>query len=133
MTPFGPQLIGETEKTLNAILRRLLADADVSEREWVTLRLAGQAEPGADLTAVVADRAHFPDAAALVEALTERGLLSGGTLSAAGRDLMAGLGARLATITAPVWDDLPASDVAAAERVLNAVTARARVVLSAGR
>jgi hypothetical protein len=41
-TPFGPQLIGETEKTLNAILRRLLQGTGLSEPQWVTLRLAGQ-------------------------------------------------------------------------------------------
>ena len=39
-TPFGPQLIGETEKTLNALLRRYLEASDLTEPQWVTLRLA---------------------------------------------------------------------------------------------
>ena len=39
-TPFGPQLIGETEKTLNALLRRLLQGTGLTEPQWVTLRLA---------------------------------------------------------------------------------------------
>ena len=38
--PFGPQLIGETEKTLTALLRRFLADTGLSEPQWVTLRVA---------------------------------------------------------------------------------------------
>jgi len=39
-TPFGPQLIGETEKTLGALLRRFLEGTGLSEPQWVTLRLA---------------------------------------------------------------------------------------------
>ena len=37
---FGTQLIGQTEKTLNAILGRLLAGTGLSEPEWVTLTVA---------------------------------------------------------------------------------------------
>jgi hypothetical protein len=37
-TPFGAQLIGQTEKTMNAILDRVLADR-ISEPEWVALVL----------------------------------------------------------------------------------------------
>ena len=40
--PFGPRLIGETEKTLSALLHRCLAGTDLTEPEWVTLRLADQ-------------------------------------------------------------------------------------------
>ena len=40
-TPFGPQLIGETEKTLNALLHRFLRGTGLNEAQWVTLRLAG--------------------------------------------------------------------------------------------
>lgn len=62
MTTFGPQLIGQTEKALDAILRRLLAGTGLTEPEWVTLRIAGQNRDGADLSGLVGDRAHFPDA-----------------------------------------------------------------------
>ncbi len=41
-TPLGPQLVGENEKTLNALLRRILEHTGLSEAQRVTLRLAGQ-------------------------------------------------------------------------------------------
>jgi hypothetical protein len=132
-TPFGPQLIGETEKTLNAVLHHCLRDTGLTEPEWVTLRLAGQHGDLVDghdgLTAVVADRAHFPDAAALVDALHRRGLLDEGRLSPAGRALVTEVQRRIAATTAPVWQDLPAADVAAATRLLNEVVGRARALL----
>lgn len=130
MTSFGPQLIGETEKTLNALLRLLLADAELTEPEWVTLRLAGQAPPDVDLTEHVRELAHLPDTRALVAALDGRGLLADDRLSPAGGALVAEVQVRIAAVTAPIWGDLDPSDVAAAERVLNAVVGRTREVLS---
>ena len=47
-TPFGPQLIGETEKTLNAILRRILQGTGLTEPQWVTMRLAGALDGSID-------------------------------------------------------------------------------------
>jgi hypothetical protein len=133
-TPFGPQLIGETEKTLNVLLRQALEGTHLSEPEWVTLRIAqlldGSAGGAATLTAAVGERAHFPDAPQLVAGLAARDLLAGGTLTPRGRELVAEVQARIAATTAPVWDDLPARDVAAAARVLNEVVARARAVLA---
>ena len=131
-TPFGPQLIGETEKTLNALLGRFLAGTELTEPQWVALRLAdllGGTAGAAGLTAAVADRGHFPDAAALVTGLTDRGLLNNGRLTLAGRRLTAAVQATITTETAPIWDDLPADDVTAATRVLNEVVTRARAVL----
>jgi hypothetical protein len=132
-TPFGPQLIGETEKTLQALLVRFLRDNDLTEPQWVTLRLAAQLDEvdATGLAAAVADRAHFPDAAALVGALTDRGLLDRGRLTAAGRDVIETTLARSGRETAPIWQDLPPEDVAAATSVLNEVLVRARRVLSA--
>jgi hypothetical protein len=130
--PFGPQLIGETEKTLNALLRRFLVGTGLTEPQWVTLRLADRLDGslGTDgLVAAVADRAHFPDAAKLVGELTDRGLLDDGRLTSAGRELTTAVQAAITTQTAPIWDNLPADDVAAATRVLNEVVTRARVVL----
>ena len=131
-TPFGPQLIGETEKTLQALLVRFLRDNDLSEPQWVTLRLAEQLDVDATgLAAAVADRAHFPDAAGLVGALTDRGLLDRGRLTAAGRDVLETTLARSGRETGQIWQDLPPEDVAAATSVLNEVLVRARRVLSA--
>jgi hypothetical protein len=131
-TRFGPQLIGETEKTVNALLRRFLDGTGLTEPQWVTLRLADQLDGSVgadDLAAAVADRAHFPDAADLVSGLADRGLLDHGRLTPAGRDLTAAVQATIATETAAVWDDLPADDVAATTRVLNEIVTRARALL----
>jgi hypothetical protein len=131
-TPFGPQLIGETEKTLNALLRRFLDGTGLTEPQWVTLRVAdllGGSVGGDGLAAEVADRAQFPDAADLVGELTDRGLLDDGQLTSTGRELITAVQATIRTETAPIWDDLPADDVAAATRVLGEVIVRARAVL----
>jgi hypothetical protein len=132
-TPFGPQLIGETEKTLNAVLRRFLAGTGLTEPQWVTLRIAdlvGDAIDAAGLCAAVAERAHFTDARELVRALTDRGLIRDGRVTSTGRALLADVQASVATETAPVWAGLPAADVAAATRVLNEVVQRARALLN---
>jgi hypothetical protein len=131
-TPFGPQLIGETEKALNALLRRFLHGTGLAEPQWVTLRMANLLDGGVGgdgLAAAVADRAQFPDAADLVGELTNRGLLDDGKLTSAGRELTTAVQATISTQTAPIWDNLPADDVAAATRVLNEVIIRARAVL----
>ena len=132
-TAFGPQLIGETEKTLNALLDRRLADTGLTEPQWVTLRLADQlggTVDGDGLAHAVRDRARFADADDLVGALSARGLLQQGDLTPAGRELLTGVQTALSVETAPIFDDLPADDVAAATRVLNEVVSRARVALS---
>ena len=131
--PFGPQLIGETEKTLNALLRRSLEGPRLTEPQWVTLRLADllEGDVNADgLSAAVADRAHFHNAADVVDELTKRGLLDDGRLTSAGGELIAAVQATIATEIAPIWDNLPANDVIAATRVLNDVVTRARAMLS---
>jgi hypothetical protein len=132
-TPFGPQLIGETEKTLNALLRRALEGTDLTEPQWVTLRLAGQLDGAVDtggLSTAVAERAHIADAADLVAELTTRGLLDGGRFTPSGRQLVADVQERIATATAPIWDGLPPDDVEAATRLLNEVVGRARAALA---
>jgi hypothetical protein len=131
-TPFGPQLIGETEKTLDALLRRCLQGTGLTEPQWVTLRIAGAVEGSVDgdaLTEAVADRAHFADAAELVGALTARGLLGNGRLTDAGREVVESVQATIDRVTAPIWDGLPDDDLAAATRLLNEIISRARAVL----
>jgi hypothetical protein len=136
-TPFGPQLVGETEKTLNALLRRHLDAAGVpgglSEPQWVTMRLADALDGAIDdagLAAAVADRAHFPDAAELVDGLRLRGLVADGRLTTAGQELLTRLQASIADDTATVFADLADDDIAATERVLNQLVSRARAVLA---
>ncbi len=136
-TPFGPQLIGETEKTLNALLLRHLhavdADGGLTEPQWVTLRVANMLDGTVDrdgLAAAVAERAHFPDAAQHVDDLTARGLLEGGGLTSEGRELLARLQASIADDVSAIFDDLAPDDVATSERVLNELLSRARVALA---
>ncbi len=130
-TPFGPQLVGETEKTLTALLRRFLAETGLSEAQWVTLRVAQLygADDTEALAAAVADRADFPDASDLVGSLTDRGLLEAGQLTPAGRDVISRVLATSERETGGIWRDHPAADVEATTRVLNEVLARARVLL----
>ena len=128
---FGPELVGQTEKTLNALLLRSLEGTDLTEPQWVTLRLAEIG--GADnLPRRVLDRARFKDAHALVESLTQRGLLADGGLPDAGRALVNGVRQSTSTRTAALWNDLPEADVAATERVLNELLERARGILARG-
>jgi hypothetical protein len=136
-TPFGPQLIGETEKTLNALLLRSLdaagVDGDITEPQWVTLRIASMLDGTVNqdgLAAAVADRAHFRDAAEHVAALTARGLLIDGQLTADGRALLTRVQAALADDVSAIFGDLASDDVAATERVLNELLSRARVALA---
>jgi hypothetical protein len=130
-TPFGPQLIGETDKTLNAILRRTLHPTGLTEADWVALRLAGQLDTDSPdrLALEFAHRAQFTNAADLVGDLAGRGLLHGGRLTADARRLVDSLQAKIAETTAPIWRDLAPHDLTVATRVLNEVVARPRLVL----
>ncbi|HWM74225.1 MAG TPA: MarR family transcriptional regulator [Nocardioides sp.] len=128
---FGPELVGQTEKTLSALLLLTLEGTGLTEPQWVTLRIAEIGGEG-DLPARVFDRARFDDADALVGGLTDRGLLSDGALTDAGRALISGVRERTTARTGGLWDDLPRDDVAAAERVLNELLERARGVLAKG-
>jgi hypothetical protein len=131
-TPFGPQLIGETEKTLNALLRRHLEGSGLSEPQWVTLQLADAFDGKVDrdgLVATVADRAHFYNSDEIVRQLTEAGLLADGRLSDRGRALLTTLRGSIAATTGPLFRDLDAGDVDATTRVLNELVTRARGLL----
>jgi len=129
VTDFGPQLIGATEKSLNALLRHTLEASDLSEQQWVALRLAAQNNAALPLARFVRERTHFADAEVIVADLQHRGLLGGDILTADGHALLTQLQGRIAALTAPVWADLDPDDVAAAERVLATVTARVGEVL----
>jgi len=132
-TSFGPQLIGETEKTLNALLRRTLEPTGLTEPQWVTLRLAGQLDWGEDAEGLIvglADRAHFTNATDLVGELNARGLLEGGRLSSSGRELTSAVQTTIAEETALIWQNLPDADVKSTTRVLNEIITRARLVLA---
>jgi hypothetical protein len=123
---FGPQLLGQTEKTLQALLRRALDDTGLTERQWVSLRLADQPD-GNTLRERVADLAKFDDADELVTALEQRGLVAADAPTAGGRAILDSVLARSAALAGPIWDDIEDADAAA--RALTTVLTRARAAL----
>jgi DNA-binding MarR family transcriptional regulator len=142
-TTFSPQLIGQTEKTLNAILYRHLADAGLDEPQWVTLTLAvrGGGPAGRDQFArEVARAAEFDetDVHTRIAELADARLLavSDGddaqvAATDAGRELHARIRAINTQLTERLWGDLPAEDLETAARVLGIVLQRANAELDA--
>jgi len=125
---FGPQLLGETEKALNVLLRRSLAGSELDEEQWVTLRVASQHEgPVGTLAARVADRAQFENTDRLVAQLEQKGLIANERPTPQGnallRDVLGG--------NANIWQDVPDADAAA--RALSTVLERARAAIAANR
>ncbi|HSC02610.1 MAG TPA: MarR family winged helix-turn-helix transcriptional regulator [Solirubrobacteraceae bacterium] len=136
---FSTQLIGQTEKTLNAILARLLAGTGLSEPQWVTLTVAVMSGGTADREAFVSRIAESlkvgDDAArACVDELTAAQLIEVGGSSVhvtdAGKELQARIRGEVVEITDRMWGDLPPEDLAAAARVLTTVLERANAELA---
>jgi hypothetical protein len=139
---FNAQVLGQAEKTLNAILDRLLAGTGLNEAHWITLTLAvasGGTVPGDELTGRVAGalKVSEAEARARVTELAGRQLLQDGggdgapvQVSDAGRQLYGRVRTGVTEITQRLWGDLPAEDLATAGRVLSIVTDRANADLS---
>jgi hypothetical protein len=129
---FSPQLLGQTEKALNAILVRLLADSGLTEPEWVTLSIAVVADEPVDLqqlTGRVAGVLKGGDdqAYAHIAALAERGFLALGddvAVTDEGRAFRNAIAGKTGEITQRLWGDLPAEELDAAGRVLSTVLSR---------
>jgi DNA-binding MarR family transcriptional regulator len=143
MTPsFSTQLIGQTEKTLNAILDRQLAGA-VSEPQWVALILtaaSGGSDDPDELAARVAGalKVDLATAKSHIERLAAKGLVEPAddadfalTLTATGQQLLDRVRAEVGKITQRLWGDLPPADLEVAGRVLSTVLERAEAELSA--
>ena len=139
-TPPLEQLIGQTEKTMNAILNRLLADA-VTEPQWVTLVLTARSGGSAgrdQFTGTVAHalRVDQTTAADHVGQLATKGLVSTAgatiTLTEAGQQLFDRVRRQTGEITQRLWGDLPAADHEATRRLLSAVLERAEAEFRAG-
>jgi DNA-binding MarR family transcriptional regulator len=139
--PFGAQLIGQTEKTMNAILDRVLAGR-VSEPQWVALVLIAGDDGPAGPERVTASVAHAlkesqQAAAARIGQLAAKGLVriapdSGVGLTETGRQLVGSVRQQTAEITQRLWGDLPAADLEVAGRVLRTVLGRAEAEVGAG-
>jgi len=138
---FSTQLIGQTEKTLNAILDRLLAGTGLTEHQWITLTLAVTSGEALDVPAFVSHVAEVikiteAEALARVDELATAGLLAEPDVAAstvrltdAGSELQRRIRSSVVEITDRMWGDLPAEDLAAAGRVLTTVLERANAEL----
>ncbi|MGN6866963.1 MAG: MarR family transcriptional regulator [Solirubrobacteraceae bacterium] len=135
---FSTQLIGQTEKTLNAILDRLLAGTGLDEPQWVTLTVAVMSGESADRDAFasrIAGSLKISDDEARdrIDELAAAGLLGEGSpvrVTDAGRQLQARIRGEVVEITERMWGDLPPDDLAAAGRVLTTVLERANAELA---
>jgi DNA-binding MarR family transcriptional regulator len=141
---FSPQLIGQTEKTLNAILDRLLAGTGLTEPQWVTLTIAVMSGGSIDRAALVSRIAGSlkisdAEAQARIDELAAAQLLevpnvdgSAVRVTDAGQRLQGRIRSSVVEITDRMWGDLPAADLAAAGRVLTTVLERANAELVGG-
>lgn len=137
-TAFGPALIGQTEKALDAILVRELEGTGLSASGWVMLKLA-EGEGGRlgrqDLIDLGRARAKFtPDKASdAIENALSLGLLDADraevALTPAARELQARVVGTTDAIRHRLWGDLPEADLAAAGRVLSTALSRANAEL----
>jgi hypothetical protein len=137
---FSPRLIGETEKTLNAILDRHLAGSGLTEQHWITLSFAivsGGSIDRDELVRQVVSGAKFSerDVRARVSELVGRQLLDDSassevTVTDAGAGLHAQIRAANTQITDRLWGDLPADELATTARVLGIVLERANAELA---
>ena len=135
--PFGTQIIGQTEKALNAILDRLLDGTNLTEPQWVTLTLtvlSGGTVDRDELISRVAGalKVTDADAKARVDELAAAQLVarpedpaSPVLVTEAGRDLQSRIRSEVGEITGRLWGDLPGDDLATAGRVLSTVLTRA--------
>lgn len=137
---FSPRLIGETEKTLNAILDRHLLASGLTEQHWIALTMAivsGGSIDRDELVGQVVRQAKFSerDVTARVSELVDRKLLDDSasaklTVTDAGAQLHAQIRTANTELTARLWGDLPADQLATAAHVLAIVLERANTELA---
>ena len=139
---FGTPVLGQTERALNAILRRQLAGTSLTEPQWVTLTLTVASDGTLDrdqLIGRVAGALHVSeaDAQARVSELAAAQLLhapvgDGSPVKPtdAGQQLHSQIRAAVNQITQRLWGDLPAEDLDTAGRVLSTILARANAELA---
>ncbi|MFI9155169.1 MarR family transcriptional regulator [Streptomyces sp. NPDC053367] len=135
-----PRSLALAHYAARAVLERVLARYDTTFQQSVTLRLLAVAEGPVGRDAVVADavaalKVPEPEIAATLGELIDRGLAEQDgpalRITDAGRALYGTTSAETAPITARIWADVPAEDLAATGRVLARVTERANAELAA--
>lgn len=153
-TPPLTRDIGLAERTLGALLDRLLDDAGLSFPQWVVLNVLDDAGPLSSVELVRRQRAGLAadevGARAAVDGLRSSGLIapvedgaaSGAAAeddvplaaTAAARGLFEPLREKVRGITTELYGDLPSADLDATHRTLEEIArrARARIERSAG-
>ncbi|PCG85198.1 hypothetical protein CIB93_15385 [Streptomyces sp. WZ.A104] len=141
-THVNGQIIGRAHYATRALLEGLLTTKGTTFHEAVALNAVADRDGEADHAALVERmtgtlKVDAATAGAVLAALTAAGLLrelpgEGARLglTEAGRELQAGIATGTAELAARLYGDLPAEDLAAAARVLNAVTERANEALA---
>jgi hypothetical protein len=139
---FGPQVIGQTEKALNAILDRQLAGTGLNEPQWISLTLTVASGGTVDRDQLVgrvagALKVSEAQAQARIAELTAAQLLqapdgegSQVTVTDAGQQLHGQIRGATTEITRRLWGDLPAEELDVAGRVLSTILARADAELA---
>jgi DNA-binding MarR family transcriptional regulator len=135
---FSPQLLGQTEKALNAFLLRELAGTGVTEPQWIALTLTamtGGTLARGELGQRVANGLQLEEetADAHLQALVAAGLVADQeqpVLTEVGQELWSRVRAFTVAITVRLWGDLPPEDLEAAARVLTTVLDRANALLA---
>ncbi|WP_326733924.1 hypothetical protein [Streptomyces sp. NBC_01022] len=136
------QVIGQAHYATRAVLERLLAETGATFHESVALNATADGDGSIERDRLVERmtstlKVDTTTAEAALSGLLAQGLLEEQsadvarlTLTAAGKETHRAQRAGIATITARLYADLPAEDMAAAGRVLTELTARANAVLA---
>lgn len=136
--PFGTRLVGQTEKTLTAILERLLAGSGINEPEWVGLIVTihgGPAPTNVAAERIAAALKKGSDSGFQVLAnLTNRGFIEEVShdevaATAAGTSFHDDVQDKVAALTDRLWGDVPQEQQEAAAAVLNLTLMRADLEL----
>jgi hypothetical protein len=133
-TAFPAQVLGQTEKALNAILDRELAGT-ISEPQWIALTLAvmgGERVDRDELATSITHGLKISDADPLIAGLVAVGFVEDGAtvvVTHAGHRFFARIRARIAELTQRLWGDLPVDDLETAGRVLTTILGRANAEL----
>lgn len=132
------QIIGMTHYATRALLDRVLRSVEMTFEQSVVLNLAASADPPMAREQIVSRatsglKVGDDVAIAALDGLVASGLVSVGdevAITDAGADRQRLIRGEIDTITARLYGDLPAEDLATAGRVLTTVTERANAMLA---
>ena len=134
----NPQVIGQAESALGALLAPILQETGRTFEQWLVLTVltgSGGAQDGTALVARIAKARKLPAAnveTAIAE-LTAAGALAAEAgqveLTASGQAMHRAVRTRIDEVTAGIFD-FPADDLATAGRVLAAITERVNAFLA---